>query len=494
MSAIQSNGVVAVNRPLPVKVCYPTGGPMDIPSGSFVPGTHGQMVLNAGIAQITGYVGPGNCFKTTIMRCLMLRVFGRIMQAIGYIPYYSYDTEINNQESRNNVLIRNTEYLDAVDLLGDGVWQVTDRTVYKGNEWYELMRTDLLAEKMSGKARKWLTAFLDRDNATPLMMTFPTFFDFDSLSAFITGDVEKMQNENEIGDSGGNTIFMRQGLAKKRMLDEMPTLCGRSTAYVSFTAHIGAAIQMPSAPGTPPPRKQLQHMNANEVIKGVTNSFFYLLHNCWLINNARPLLNQGTKGPEYPFEPGDERQGDLDLNIVNLKQLRGKNGTSGYIVELLVSQREGVLFDLSNYHTLKTLKKYGMGGNDTTHYLELLPEEMLRRTTVRQKLRESLKLRRAMEITCQLAQTEIWHPEYRDILMEPKELYAKLKEMGYDWDWILTQTRAYNIINDEEAPLYPLSTLDLCRIARGLYHPYYLESDCKTVQKKYVKKSMEIPL
>ena len=56
-------------------------------------------------------------------------------------------------------------------------------------------------------------------------MLFPTFGEVDSISEFETADIEEMQNKNEIGTSGGNTIHMRAGLAKTRLLMELPGLC-----------------------------------------------------------------------------------------------------------------------------------------------------------------------------------------------------------------------------------------------------------------------------
>lgn len=480
-----------IPRPNPVMMCMPTGGPTDIPTGDYIPGTHGQMVLNAGLAPITGFVGPGNCFKTTIMRCFTLSAINRLIMAIGDIPYYSYDTEINTQERGQSRFLKLFKWLRDRNLISENVWMITNRALIPGNEYHEMVRTDILGEKMKGKGKKYPTAFLDRDGVSPMMVMHPTFGDTDSLSEFVTADVEKIQEGNELGEAGGNMLFARQGLAKKRMLGELPVLAARGFYYVSFTAHLGVAMLMGGqAPGTPPPRKQLQGMNQNEIIKGVTNAFFYLLHNCWLLNSARPYINQDTKGPQYPYNPGEERPGDADLNLVSMKQLRGKNGGSNYTIDLVVSGREGVLFALSDYEFLKKVKKYGMGGNDLNHYLELLPTENLRRTTIRKQTRENEKLCRALEITREMAQIEIWLPQYSDIMMSPKELYDNLKEKGYDWDWLLENTRGYNTINDEAAPLYPLSTLDFCRVARGLYHPYWLEADCKTVKEEFAKKKV----
>lgn len=479
----------ALILPPPVKVGWPVGGLVDIPTGEYLPGTHGQMVLHAGVSNITGVVGPGNCFKTTIMRWMILSALARNYEAIKETGlYWSYDTEINLQENRNRKLTYSFEIFKDKDIINDGLWQSTDKVEYSGNEYWALVKEKLTERKVDKKKPTYKTAFLDRDGKTPLSVPAPWFYDLDSLSQFITSDVEKMLEETELGQSAGNTVFMRQGLAKARMLMEMPTVAGAGFGFFVFTAHIGGKIEMPSGPGTPPPRKQLQHMPQGEVIKGVSNNFFYLLHNLWLIHSARPFTNQGTKAPEYPYAPGDEVPGDLDLNIVTMRQLRGKNGASGFGVDLMVSQREGVLPYLSEFHYIKGAGRYGLDGNDRNYNLILAPDVSLSRTTVRQKLRESARLQRAVEITSQLCQLEIFHPYLKAKLMKPDELYKALADKGFDWEMILTQTRSYNTLNDEETDLYPFSTLDLCRVARGEYHPYWLEADCNTIKKEFAAK------
>ena len=472
--------------PPPVKLMFPVGSLLDIPTGEYLKGTHDQRVLLGGISMITGIVGPGNSFKTTLMRFMVLSAINRLFpQAQDEVYYSSYDTEINANDHRNAKLTKVFTYLKDRDILQEGIWQITNKDIYTGNEYWTEVKNYLKAKRENKKARHYKTAFLDRDGVSPMTTPCPSFGDIDSLSQFVTADVEKTMDTTELGESAGNTIFMRQGLAKARLLMEMPTVIASGTHYELFTAHVGATISIPSAPGTPPPRKQLQHMPAGDVIKGVSNNFFYLLHNLWYILSARPFINQGTKAPEYPYEPGDEIAGDNDLMCLTMKQLRGKNGSSGYVIEQMVSQREGVLPYLSEFHYVKSNGRFGLEGNDRNYALSLVPDVSLSRTTVRKKLRESPKLQRAVELTSELCQLGIFHPTLKDVLMTPGELKKALEDKGYDWEFLLTQTRSWHTLDDEEAPLYPFSTLDMCRAARGEYTPYWLEADNKTVKKQY---------
>lgn len=480
--------------PLPVKVGINTGACLDIPTGEWIRGTHDQMILNGGIGFITGIVGPGNCGKTTLMRFFKLTAIARCIQTVPDLFDSSYDTEVNTHEGRNEKLSFSIEVfrersamLEGNSIIDEGIWQITDKSVYSGNEFFEEMKNYLKAKRDDKRGKRYDTCFLSRDGVTPMKTMTPSFNDIDSLSHFVTSDVEKIMNDTELGESAGNTMFMRQGLAKSRMLMELPSLSAGGFQYFLFTAHIGKEIVMPAGPGTPPPRKQLQHMPGGEVIKGVTNNFFYLLHNCWMVTSSRPFLNQSTKAPEYPFEPGDEVQGDLDLMIMTLKQLRGKNGESGFNVEVLTSQREGVLPSLTEFHYIKRMDRFGLEGNDRDYALSLCPDVRLSRTKVRKICREDKRVQRALEITSQLCQMYEFQPFLKDKLMKPDELRKALEEKGYDWEMILTQTRGWNTFNDEEHPGYLWTTMDLCRAARGEYHPYWLEKDCKTLVPKYVK-------
>lgn len=477
--------------PPPVMFGMTVGSLLDIPTGEYLVGTHDQRVFLGGISNITGVVGPGNCFKTTLMRYMIFSALARMYRVAKEELYYlPYDTEINTHEHRVINLSWSFNVFKDRNLIEEGLVNPTNKAIYLGNEIWQKIRENLKEKVGDKKKRMFNTAFLDRDKVSPMKVMVPWFTDIDSLSQFMTADVDEMMEKNELGDSGGNTIFMRQGLAKMRMLMEMPTVASQGLNFFLFTGHIGKMIGMASGPGTPPPRKQLQGMRQDEVIKGVTNNFFYLLHNCWLVDLASPAINQSTKAPEYPYEPGDEIAGDMDLNKIRIKQLRGKNGTSNFSLELYVSQREGILPYLSEFVYCKENGRYGLEGNDRSYQLSLAPDVTLSRTSVRKKLRESPALQRAIEITSQLLQLEIFHPLLKDDLVKPDELYKALKDKGYDWDFILNETRSWHTIDDEDHPGYPLSTLDLCRVARGEYHPYWLEKDCKTVKPEYAKKKV----
>lgn len=462
------------------KIMINVGCLFDVPTGYILTGAHGESILNGGLGMLTAITGIGNSFKSTLLYYQMLAAASRVFPA-KETYLMTYDTEINIHEERLKRFTQTFAPFKERDIISEGWWKLTDKTVYYGNEWYEIFRT-YLQEKLKTPQKEYLvTPFLDRDKKSFIATLPPTFSAIDSFTEFDTEDVVRVQDENELGEAGGNTIFMRQGLAKARLLMELPTLCGKAQNYFLMTAHLGKDMQIASGPYAAPPTKKLQQLRAGDKVKGVTDRFFFLLNNFWQVYNSSPLLNDNTKGPEYPLRSDDPQPGSLDLNVVTVKLLRSKSGPSGTTFDVVISQTEGVLPSLTEFHYIKSQKRYGLEGNLQNYHLCLYPELNLTRPTIRSKIDQDAKLRRALNITAELCQmSQLWF-SHAHLLCDPKTLYEDLKKQGYDWDMLL-RTRGYWCYNnDEVAPVY-LSTMDLLRMRLGLYHPYWLEEDKKTLK------------
>lgn len=457
-----------------VKPLINIGALLDIPTGYYIKGQHGENILLGGLGQLTGIVGPGNSFKSTIMHYMMLSAANRITAAADTLMM-TYDTEINIHESRLQNFINNFDNLRDKGILENGHWIITDKTVYYADEWFDKTKTYLKDKEKNAKDYTLETPFLDRDRKSLIKMMVPTFGEIDSLSEFETSDVAKIQDENLLGESGGNTIHMRSGLAKTRFFMEIPHTSGTSNHYFLMTAHLGKELAMASGPYQQLPTKKLQHMRIGDKIKGVTDKFFFLLNNCWLAMDAKPYINQNTKAPEYPKNPQEnDDAGNTDLNIVVLKQLRSKSGPSGITVELLVSQTEGVLASLSEFHYIKSTDRFGLNGTLQSYELDLYPGTKLSRTNVRSKIDSDKKLRRALNITSELCQMHQYHRALGELLCTPKELYDDIKALGYDWDMILESTRGWWTLDNDNTMDKFLSTKDLLEMRKGIYIPFWL--------------------
>ncbi len=455
-----------------VKVMINIGALLDIPTGTYLKGKYGEMILNGGLGFLTGVVGIGNNFKSTIMHYMGITMVARMGKATGL---FTYDTEINIHESRLKRLASRDELFGDENIIETGRWQITDKTMYHGDQWYDTVK-DFMNLKIKEKAKHSITTpFLDR-SGNHLKIVQPTGLEVDSMSEFVTQDVIKMQDENSLGESGANTVSMRQGLQKNRFLMEIPALSGGSYTYVMMTAHIGSEFSMD--PRNPPPKK-LQYVQQGTKLKGVPEKFTFVMNNCWNCYNASKLANQSTKAPEYPRDANDDLTGDTDLNVVTVRQLRSKSGPSGMAVQLVVSQQDGVLPALTEFHYIKESKRWGLEGNDRNYTLCFCPDIALSRTAVRKKIDSHPELRRGLNLASEMCQiNDLWHDIHDAYLCTPKELYDDLIKMGYDWK-VLLNTRGWWAPEGVHDDIPFLSTMDFLRMRTGEYIPYWFTPEQK---------------
>lgn len=252
---------------------------------------------------------------------------------------------------------------------------------------------------------------------------------------------------------------------------EVPTILGKSGHYSLLTAHYGKTQNIQAGPMSIAPPKKLNTMKNGEVIKGATDQFYYVTQNLWKTLTAGQYTNQGTKGPEYPIDSDDTNKPNEDQYVVNLQCLRGKNGPSGFTQRIVISQKEGVLHEITDLEHIRQNAYYGTTGGNTNFVLDLYPDGKLSRTNARQKLGADPKLCRAVEITADIIQLR-QQRLHSDVICTPQELYTDLKAMGYDWDELL-ETRGWWTVNNDQHPVPFLSTLDLFNIRKGKYKPYW---------------------
>lgn len=454
----------------PVKPMINIGCLMDIPTGTYIKGLKGEHILNGGLGTLTGFVGMGNSFKSTLMHYSMLAAMSRIGSKTSAS---TYDTEINIHETHLKVIMNTITEFNGEDVIDTGRWVITDKTVYHGDQWYDIFKEFMETKKKNASKISIKLPFPNREKNNNLEMILPTFNEVDSLSEFVTQDVIKMQDENSLGEKGANMVFMRQGMQKNRFLAEIPAIAGGSSTYVLMVAQIGDKFEMD--PNNPKPNK-LAHLKGDIKIKGVPEKFTFIMNNCWHCYGTIPLINQTTKAPEYPRDGEDNLRGDTDLSVVRVRQLRSKSGPSGMAMEILVSQQEGVLPSLTEFHYIKENERWGLEGSLINYNLAFCPDIKLSRTTVRNKIDKHPELRRGLNISAELLQiNNLWHHIKDDLKCTPKQLYDDLKELGYDWD-VLLKTRGWWAPIGEFENIPFLSTMDLMLCRRGDYIPYWMEN------------------
>jgi len=444
---------------------------MDIPTGEILYGKYGEAILNGGLTPFTGVVGIANNFKSAIMDYMMLVPMTYFENSTAA----TYDTETNMSPERKHHIASNIPgFFGKANPIDNGRWQLTDNTLYLGNKWWDNRKTYLMDKKKAESSLLRVTPFVDKEG-NPFKIMEPTFDSVDSLTRFETEDVVNMLDSNELGESGANTSYMKQGASKARFINDLPRLAGSTNNFFLMTAHIGKTIAMDPRAA---PIKKLQYLKNGDTMKGVTDQFMFLTTACWQCANATPLINDGTKGPEYPRNTDDDMKMDTDLSVVTLTLLRNKKGRSGLSMQILVSQRDGVLPSLSEFHYIKTVDRFGLGGNMQNYYLELMPEVKLSRTVVRTKLDNDPLLRRAMNFTSEMLQMQMLWKDYDAYVCTPKELYDDLIALGYDIPTLL-RTRGYWTFDNDKQEVPFLTTHDLLRMrCKGptAYIPYWMEN------------------
>jgi len=456
-------------------IYYNVGSFFDVPTANIITGARGESIMNGGVNRIAALCGSGNNFKTTITHFFMLSAANTVF-ATAKTAMTTYDTEVNITLDRLDYMASKFRYVPENPVIDAGVWTVNDKSMVSANEWAMGINKYAKAKASDKGSMIEYTAFKDPYTKEPLKALLPTFVEVDSLSEF-EGEASIDMMDGNLEDSSTNTFAMKQGMFKHKFLSQLPRIAGSSNTVFLLTAHIGQKIDMATGPAKyKQPSKQLQYLKAGDTIKGVTNKFNYLVNGgSYFAHTATKLVNQGTKLPEYPLR--EYTNDPVELNVVKLTQLRSKNGVSGYTLEVLISQYDGVLLELSQFHYIKASDRYGLIGTAQNYELVLRPGVKLSRTVVRDKIDADPLLAKAVQFTSDLLQLHTHHRHLKkvDLLCTPEELYNDIKSLGYDWD-VLLATRSWHTPDQYSDKVPPfLSIVDLLKMRKGLYHPYWMK-------------------
>lgn len=456
------------------KIYINIGSLLDIPTSAIIIGKNGESIINGGLGPITAIIGAGNNFKSTIAHYMTLSAANKIFEA-GGTAITTYDTEDNVSLDRLEDLASNFDHIPQHVITEDGRWSITNKANMMGNTWdTNVLKQHIDLKKKDQSLIIEYGPFKDPYSNTTLKMKIPTFVEIDSISEF-EGETSNEMLHKDLDGSDTNRFAMVQGLFKSKFVSNLPSMAIGTNTYFVMTAQLGEKLDMRTGPAAyQQPFRNLQYLKSGEHIKGVSPKFFFLIHNAWYAHTAKKLINDSTKLPEYPL--GDDKL-ETDLNTVTLTQLRGKNGPSGCTVTLVVSQDQGVLPSLTEFHYIKENKRFGLEGSLQSYHLDLYPDVNLSRTTVRTKLNNDPRLRRAVNITAELLQLETFHHTLKEngYICTPKELYEDIKKLGFDWN-VLLDTRGYWTLDQYENKVPYLSTVDLLKMRKGEYFPYFLKN------------------
>lgn len=460
----------------------------DIPTGQYVMGVKGESILNGGMPHIEGIVGRGNTNKSILAHSRIITVIDRYgppdlaAPSDKYATAHAYDTENSAGIVRYEGLSRLLHSrLIELQVGANGmmtnyfrdprIFTFVDNTEYNGTEWFELWK-EAANERIKEKGGYITTPMIDITTGEPIKIKPISVSEVDSLSRFRAASVDKITDRAGVGESERNVEALRDAMAKSQLLNELPALTAKAGIYITMTGHVGDNMQMdPMAP----PMKKLAFLKQNLKIKHVPEPFTFLTNNLWFVMGVSTLINQTTKAPEFPRDSDDNMKGDTDLLELDAMLLRCKSGPSGIPLPFIISQSEGLQVGLTEFNYIRKFDRYGLEGNVQNYQLSLVPDVNLSRTTIRRKINESAKIRRALEITSELCQmANLWHHLPEGLLCTPRELYEDLKKKGYDWDVLLT-TRGYWVPDQYNHPTPYLSTMDLLNMRAEKYVPYWMD-------------------
>lgn len=453
-------------------------------SGDYVFGAHGESIMNGGLAPTLSIAGPPNSFKTVVAKYFDMTAAERYKdyQSITYDSEGSFTWKRLNNLAKRYETLRQTDWSDPNLTDEQRKFFLTSNAEMLGDVFFDHIKEIADKKRADGKKLELTTPFVDP--AGELMKTrVATGVTIDSLSALVVTSIQdNMIDKNEIGSKDLNTVFMRDGLVKKTLINQLPRLSSTNygNMYFILTAHVGDEFNI-DGPYAPTKHK-LTHAKKGSKITGTTKAFEFLNAIIYEIQRVKLLQNSTSRtGVKYPLNEQDRHASASDLLEIMIKPTRNKAGGSGLPLYVVVSQREGLLPHLTQLHNMIDKDacpygQWGIEGNTASHYaLQLLPDVKVQRTTVRKTIDENEQFRRALEITCDMMQIKYYFTDLPEgFVCSPAELREDLTKMGYDWD-VLLDTRPYWVPKEHEKGLKPfLSTMDLLRMRKGLYHPYWL--------------------
>lgn len=468
------------------------GACLDIPTGQWRTGKHGESIINGGIPLYWAASGKANNYKTTILIWVIARILYRYSMMRSSCTWF--DTEESSDMGRMAMLFSKMEGFDQFEgdmmrLFDEGYLTVTDKSSQFGNRWWDAINEFVDGKAKQAKVWEMATEIVDRHGEFISFM-LPSVSAVDSISEFEDEKVTALRDKTSIADKEANMLYMNQGRGKDRLIREAGGLSSRGNHFVLLNAQWGEDKgDLGASPMAGPKAKKMNTIKQGEKIRGVPDSFLYLPQHLWLINGSENLKDDSRTNAEFPLD-FDSTVENMDLWRCPMTMLRSKTGMSAIQVDLIVSQKRGVQPTLTEFfHIFRKKKRYGIDGAGQYYNMDLYPELKLQRTTVRRSMDEDKKLERAINLTSEIAQIGDFDAVWSSKIPPMKDLRKKIEADGYDWNTLL-QTRGWFTFNEFKPFHDPfLSSMDLLKMYYGEYTPYWLESDKKTVRKEFTKQT-----
>ena len=400
-------------------VNFNTGTLFDLATGKYLLGSDGDWYLNGGLSShINMFVGMSSQFKSTLMNSLVMRCMG---------VYNDPDVETVVKDSEMALAKDKERAMKMAEELYDDT--MIKRIAWLDDVYYNLNNTDTFLKEICAKRaankKKYTveTPFIDQYTGERMRVWKPFFVVIDSLT-MLKADIEEDMLDNEsgkgLGDPKLNTVHMVDGNKKSVFISAMRRRCQQYGIVLVLTGHYDTQIQMDPYSSMP---KDTLFSKGNYKVKGCGSGTKFL--SSIYAKCQASLLQDSNKEALYAEGPTQAR----DIYEVGLLLERCKTANAGEITPFVVSQSEGLLNVVTNYHYLRLHGYFGLNGNKQKQQCALLPDLTISRNTVRDLAKSNPQLRRALELTAQLCYVRTnWNVKDLpfDMDIEPAKLFDKL--------------------------------------------------------------------
>lgn len=404
----------AIRKDVPFAPYVNTGTLYDLYTGKYRQATNGLWVVDGGISQCLGISGRGQTYKSGLAGSLLSRAMVIHPQSEAYV--YESEGTISGPERYDDFVPESEAVSDRIVFKNNTICNLTD--------FYEDFN-DMVTEKEKNKKDYLVESpFFNAKTGKPYKVWIPTFILVDSFSRARSDRGDQQFENNSIDDSGMNTFWLQEGNVKTRIMNDLPGRAAKAGMYVIMTAHVGNKQDLDPYNKSP---KQLQYMKNSDKMKNVGSNFEFLTTTLLQTIKATVMQNK-DKSCEFPHTFST----DVEVNQVETMMVRCKNNASGIQFPFVVSQYQGILDEVTNFHFLRNNKNFGMDvkGNNQSFTPFLAPNVSLTKSNIRSLTDSDYGISRALELLAQLCFIQhLWSnwkmPDY--IRMPPEEMAELLK-------------------------------------------------------------------
>jgi hypothetical protein len=408
----------------------------DFMVGSSSKGIDGKWLINGGLTNtIMGIQGRNNTYKSTMGASLAMRTMGLYPEIEAVVV----DTEDSLSRDHSRISRFSGEY--NVDV--ENRIKFVSGAHNDINTVYGVIRHICDLKLKNKKELTIETPFIDDTTGKRMVSWIPTILFIDSISELYSKEEDDMLSDGGLDDKKNKTIYMVDGNKKTVFIRALRRYCEQYGILVIVTAHTGNNNANLDSYG--PVSKQMQYMKQSDRIKNAGAKFEKLT--IPLVQTMNPSILQDTeKKAMYKL---NDITPDADINEIILSVQRCKGNIAGINIPFVVSQSNGLLNTVSNYHFLKSNNYYGLNGSKIKHQPSFLPSKTISRNSIRTD-EASYEVRRALELSAQYCYLkQYWNTNAItevDFSLSPIELYENINKSGSKWNDILNSRGhwAYN--------------------------------------------------